>query len=536
MSSVMEEILNRFKQIIRETNKKKTSPYDTAARVVRVEGDTIWVHIPGGEENSETPVNRTVDAKAGDYVQVRVSGGNAFLVGNATAPPTDNAYAQRVNTVLTQEIKATNVIVKGVQKAVSAVRKIADNTNQYFWHTEEGTDTGAHITEIPQEEFLADPENGGGNLLARSNGIAVRDGLDELAIFGVNGSRIGKENESNMSIDYHSIIASDRSGNDYFHISDLRDVSGYATLTYEDTGDGSTVRYTVGVFVSQIVSVFVDGVDQTQSVSISSNGYIVIFSVAPADGANIVITYMSNSKYAKAYTAGMRQDGNVGGMSFVEGVNNIAQGFASSARGNSTTALSPYSISEGYGTVARGYGAHAEGLYSETLKNYSHAEGNGTIASAEFQHVIGCFNEKVDNALFIVGCGTSNSNRKNAFVVYKGGEFKGVALTNDTPSISNVVTGAYTDLKLTRCGNLVTLRFYLYNNNSIAGGSDFFKATIEEKYRPVDHAMGVGYYGNHIFPMQITSGGVITVRHVGSAAVTTSSSSTVWVSATYIVK
>ena len=69
--------------------------------------------------------------------------------------------------------------------------QIAEDTNQYFWHTESGTDTGAHITEIPQEDFIADPQNGGGNLLARSNGIAVRDGLMELASFGADGARIG---------------------------------------------------------------------------------------------------------------------------------------------------------------------------------------------------------------------------------------------------------------------------------------------------------------------------------------------------------
>lgn len=69
---------------------------------------------------------------------------------------------------------------------------IASNTDQYFWHTETGTDTGAHITEIPKEDFLDDPANGGGNLLARSNGIAVRDGLTELASFGPNRAELGK--------------------------------------------------------------------------------------------------------------------------------------------------------------------------------------------------------------------------------------------------------------------------------------------------------------------------------------------------------
>ena len=159
-------------------SKPKTSPYDSTAVVKRVEDGVAWVQIPGGVD--ETPVKLTVNAEAGDTVQVRVSGGTAFLVGNSTAPPTDDKTArQAVERVQTVE-RRTKILTRAVQ----AVSRIAGNTRQYFWHTEEGTDTGVHITEIPQERFLADPENGGGNLLARSNGIAIRDGLTELATFG----------------------------------------------------------------------------------------------------------------------------------------------------------------------------------------------------------------------------------------------------------------------------------------------------------------------------------------------------------------
>lgn len=66
-------------------------PYDTQATVVRVEDDTLWVHIPGGVE--ETPVQRTINAAEGDVIQIRVGGGSAWAVGNASAPPTDDARA-----------------------------------------------------------------------------------------------------------------------------------------------------------------------------------------------------------------------------------------------------------------------------------------------------------------------------------------------------------------------------------------------------------------------------------------------------------
>ena len=74
--------------------------------------------------------------------------------------------------------------------------RIAGNTRQHFWNVTEGDDTGAHITEVSQDAFLADPENGGPNLLARSNGIAVRDGLTELATFGADGVVVGAPGQS----------------------------------------------------------------------------------------------------------------------------------------------------------------------------------------------------------------------------------------------------------------------------------------------------------------------------------------------------
>lgn len=67
------------------------APYDTSATVLRVDGDTLWVHIPGGAE--ETPVQKTINASPGDTIQIRVGGGSAWAVGNATAPPTDDRVA-----------------------------------------------------------------------------------------------------------------------------------------------------------------------------------------------------------------------------------------------------------------------------------------------------------------------------------------------------------------------------------------------------------------------------------------------------------
>lgn len=75
--------------------------------------------------------------------------------------------------------------INNAQNTADSAKTIADNTNQYFWFTSSGTDTGAHISEKTRAQFIASPS--GGNLLARSNGIAVRDGLTELATFSASG-------------------------------------------------------------------------------------------------------------------------------------------------------------------------------------------------------------------------------------------------------------------------------------------------------------------------------------------------------------
>ena len=82
----------------------------------------------------------------------------------------------------------------GVVKAETIAdqsKAIAEDTNQYFWFIQEGgtvpqgIGTGAHISEIPQEDFIANPS--GGNLLARSNGVALRVGLTELLTLARDG-------------------------------------------------------------------------------------------------------------------------------------------------------------------------------------------------------------------------------------------------------------------------------------------------------------------------------------------------------------
>ena len=74
---------------------------------------------------------------------------------------------------------------------------------------------------------------------------------------------------------------------------------------------------------------------------------------------------------------------------------------------------------EGGGTTASGTNAHAEGGGTTASGNFSHAEGLFTKASSNNQHVQGKFNREdtKNKYAFIIGNGTSDSERSNAFAI-----------------------------------------------------------------------------------------------------------------------
>ena len=108
----------------------------------------------------------------------------------------DNANGIGTALPITQRLQTLSRETGKAQASADNAYKIAGDTNQYFWFMGEGTDTGAHITETPQEQFRANPTQGGGNLLARSNGVAIRDGLEELASFSANGVNLNQNGQS----------------------------------------------------------------------------------------------------------------------------------------------------------------------------------------------------------------------------------------------------------------------------------------------------------------------------------------------------
>lgn len=207
----MANVAKDFAQLISQSKSNKTGPYDTQATVKRVEGNTVWVSIPGGVD--ETPIDKTVNCTAGDKVQVRVSGGRAWITGNASAPPTDDKTANEAKTkaVVAEttaiDAKETADAVEGIAVNASATavtaKTIAEGVNEHFWHDS----TGAHVTEVTQEEWNepTDPNyHSGGNTLITTQGMAIRDGMTNLAEFGSSGATIGEVADDNIRVNLSS--------------------------------------------------------------------------------------------------------------------------------------------------------------------------------------------------------------------------------------------------------------------------------------------------------------------------------------------
>lgn len=166
--------IKEFTEALRATE-SGTKPYDTSAEVIRVDGSTAWVHIPGGVD--ETPVQLSIDAKPGDSVNVRVSGGRAWITGNGSRPPTDDTRANAAH----HTAHVAQATAEEAQETAEAAQAAAQATRNYFWHDA----NGAHVATTEGDATT------GNNVLIDSEGMSIRDGVTELAAFLADAIRLG---------------------------------------------------------------------------------------------------------------------------------------------------------------------------------------------------------------------------------------------------------------------------------------------------------------------------------------------------------
>lgn len=129
----------------------------------------------------------------------------------------------------------------------------------------------------------------------------------------------------------------------------------------------------------------------------------------------------------------------IGNASHVEGTGNIAPKASVTLEGLDTGTTASFvngaNHAEGAGNLAGAAASHAEGIRNEIGDNAyaSHAEGIKNTTQNRAEHASGQYNKSnkatdtfgdAGNTLFSVGCGTSDTDRKNAFEVMQDGTCK----------------------------------------------------------------------------------------------------------------
>lgn len=116
-----------------------------------------------------------------------------------------NTYASVITSGLGAQFTDIEQKVQNAQAKADYAVSIAGDGTQYFWFKSTGTDTGAHVTQVDRDTFEADPTMGGGNLLARSNGIAIRNGLDEMVTADSTGVQVRADGREGIKVTTSSV-------------------------------------------------------------------------------------------------------------------------------------------------------------------------------------------------------------------------------------------------------------------------------------------------------------------------------------------
>jgi len=350
---------------------------------------------------------------------------------------------------------------------LKASADIATNTEQYFWFNSQdsgaGEGAGAHITELPMEDFIDDPANGGGNVLIDSNSVDIRDGTTTLATFGANGAQIGNLYGAHALIDINGFSAHNRESVKYFDVdfdggsitrnNDIEYTSTSATKTISDSEitlvsdvatipssipNGTTISintYYPQLVISQSNVGTPIGVTITQSDGLTAVGDIELRGVRPPQSTELSFSIGTSSTVIDGYVVVDRGGGTVRFSYKLEydAVNNCLKSTCKALPNNNgqtmNTTVNVYvRINYGYSvtTTAPSYaiGTRTQGY---DVGNFSTVIGDNLVAEDECQLAIGKYNDNQSTNVLEIGKGTSDNARSNALTVDWTGNLKAAA-------------------------------------------------------------------------------------------------------------
>lgn len=468
---------------------KGPKPYDTTAEVVRVEDGVAWVHIDGGVE--ETPAELTINAVKGDRVKVRLVGGQAFLIGNGTAPPTDDRVANEAYGVATGArvvaVQAEEVAQVTRQETRPAITSMttwyklsngtpaqpteddhegwseeeplwdADSDEQLYYsvryRTVQGiiTWTNPHVLSsyanlnILQNAILLEVGEGSTiGFLVDSNGENILDSNDEEFI-----AKLGSITDAYARVEVKSREILQEVSETYVNqgTSSIQSLSSVMKQTAEGVDIYATINGAESDTHSHIDNDSFDIVKGDKTIGhFGTNGLIIkdsVYGVMIAQLGFGETASTGGTVDAPFYDLGQRKtDTTIGYLSLVEGENNTASGHDSHAEGTNTQATANYSHAEGAGSIASGSSSHAEGRGSSATGQDAHAEGYGATASGKASHAEGDTTTASGNNSHASGKGTTAAAAEQFVIgrynVFDGGNYAFI-IGNGTSSQSKTI-------------------------------------------------------------------------------------------------
>ena len=458
---------------------KGPKPYDTTAEVVRVEDGVAWVHIDGGVE--ETPAELTINAVKGDRVKVRLVGGQAFLIGNGTAPPTDDRVANEAygvatgaRTVAVEAEKVAQVTRQETRPAITSMityYKLSNGTPEQpteedhdGWSTDEPlwdadsdeqlyysvrSRTVQGVTYWTYPHVLSSYANM--SILQNAILLEVGEGSTLAYIDDEYGNHLTDENDEPIYANAGSIndaysqirvmaneIMSEVSET-YVNrgTSEIRSLSSVMRQTAEGVDIYATINGEESDTHTHIDNNSFDIVKDDKTIGQFGSNGLLIKSDIDTEGIIALLGYGETeggeTDLTPYYNLGKREENTlIGAYSVAEGSYTTASGPCSHAEGWNTKARGQQSHAEGFYSVASGNNSHAEGSSTEATGTYSHAEGSGTdatgycshaegeltIAAGSHQHVQGKYNVADNSGVYaFIIGGGTATNRKNIFAV-----------------------------------------------------------------------------------------------------------------------
>lgn len=360
---------------ITENNDGQSVIIPTSVKVL--EGDTVII-TANGNDTIKTPIVSDVIG-GGDRTQADINAAEERASAMAAAAANAASVAQQAaNTASTIASEASDV---------------ANATSQYFSH-----DTnGVHVMTVP------DSPSEGPNLVANSEGILLRDDAWVLSQHTPSGFSVYERGHVNPAATFGqtTVIGEKNSSAQIVMDSDSIDMS-YADSNIMHVG------------ISQ-------GTDGQQKVNTSFHAASVGDSTFADSGGT------ANGKLSHADSMGTCALGSVYSHADAGGETNGSYTHADSGgsghgsyshadSGGDTTGEHSHADSGG---AAKGTYSHAQ--CSGTAEGYnSFASGSGTLITTSSGTALGKYND-TDDALFAIGCGTSDTDRKDAIVVKDDG-------------------------------------------------------------------------------------------------------------------